>query len=316
VSGPAQFAGVTLLLVIAACGDTAPPLEDPAAEPTTATAPNFRYNREFIFVSLRDEEPLVVPFSFASVESGEEYERTARAWLARGEIWDRFIEESWFSPQAGGVWRVVPRGNLRVNAGGPTEIETLRFESGERRLRLDLPELLTEWKGGPESRFRLLSGLLTLGAESFPGPVFEVLRVERTLDDGWPPGIDFDALFLASGDSVQLVVAETVGDEAAEPPQFAWTRTPLEERTWESAEITWLEVRAFEEARRDVPVRWSFRIPDGDIRGEVDAVGQDALLGPEREGRRAIEIRFTVTGWVEFGSERVDLAGMIRHTQQ
>jgi hypothetical protein len=115
---------------------------------------------------------------------------------------------------------------------------------------------------------------------------------------------------------VQIVVAGAVGDEADQPPQFAWTRTPLEERSWESAEIRWLGVRAFEEARRDVPIRWSLRIPEGDIRGEIDAVGHDAVLGPEREGRRAVEIRFTVTGWVEFGNERVDVAGMIRHTQQ
>ena len=45
-------------------------------------------------------------------------------------------------------------------------------------------------------------------------------------------------------------------------------------------------------------------------------VGFDVVLGPERGGRRAVEIRYSVTGWVDLQGERRDVMGTIRHTQQ
>ena len=77
-----------------------------------------------------------------------------------------------------------------------------------------------------------------------------------------------------------------------------------------------MEVRPYQEARRDIPRRWTFRIPGAAVMGEVSAVGFDVEMGPERGARRALEVRYTVEGWVEIGGERSDVTGMIRHTQQ
>src|SRR5690606_13629288 len=107
-----------------------------------------------------------------------------------------------------------------------------------------------------------------------------------------------------------------VDGTAESESSFAWLRTPVVQQGWNSAEIQWLEMRPLQEARRDVPRIWSFRLDAPELVGEVEAIGSDALLGPERAGRRAVEIRFSVAGWLEIDGERWPVMGMIRHAQQ
>jgi hypothetical protein len=310
----ASLAGLaTLLSLGCGAGGDSPGEAEGAAAPAAAAV--FRYNREYVFLAPGPHAPLVVPFTFRATDDGAQLERVTRGWLARGATWDRFLEESGRTSRVGGVWRVVPQGDLRIVAGGPAELEALRFERGERRLRLDLEAPLTPWNQGGDTRFRLLRGRLSIGPETFTGPVLEILRVERALEDGWPAPQDFDALFLTSGDSMQFVLAEKMGG-TGDAPGYAWTRLDGRERSWERAEIRWLELRPYQDARRDVPRRWSFQIPGSGIAGELEAVGSDAILGPERGGRRAVEMRFTVEGWVQVQGRRASVAGTIRHTQQ
>lgn len=302
------------LTLLAACGGGGESPEESEAAAPAGAATALRYNRDFVFVASTDEGPLVVPFSFQALDGGAGLERSITGWLARGPDWDRFLEEESLTERSGGVWRVVPDGDLRVLAGGPTEVEALRFERGDRRLRLDLDAPITGWQQGGDSRFRLLEGQLSVGSESVSGPVLEILRVDRTLEDGWPGTQDYDEVFLTGGESLQLVMGESLaGEEASEG--FAWVRNGETERTWEEGEVRWLEVRSYQDARRDIPHRWSIRIPGAGIEGEVTADGFDALLGPERGARRAVEVRYTVTGWLLIDGERHEVTGMIRHAQ-
>lgn len=304
-----------LLLLFAACGGASDALDEANRANSSADNAHFRYYREYVFIAPSGEEPLVVPFNFSSTEIGEEIQRGVRGWLARGPAWDRFLDETERASSAGGVWRVVPQADLRITAGGSTQLETLHFQQNERQLRLEFEEPLTEWQQGGETRFRLLRGRLSIGAEMISGPILELLRVERTLEDGWPPGQDFDSLFLTSGDSIQLLLAETLsGDRQGEG--HAWIRTRGSERVWNDGELRWLSVQPYENARRDIPTGWSFRVPGAAVIGEVEAVGFDTLLGPERGGRRAVEIRYSVRGWMEIQGMRREVFGTIRHTQQ
>ncbi|MEX2583224.1 MAG: hypothetical protein WD766_08110 [Gemmatimonadota bacterium] len=302
-------------ILLTACGGAEQDRTEAADRSSDAANTLFRYNREYVFIGSGGTDPTIVPFTFRSSERGDELDRGVQAWLARGGTWERFLDETATTSAAGGVWRVTPQPDLQVTVGGPAELEALRFERGERRLRLELERPITGWQQGGESRFRLLSGQLAVGSETLTGPVLEMLRVERTLADGWPPAQDFDAIFLTSGDSIQLVLAETIGGAEADE-RYAWTRTSAGERMWPEAEVRWLEFRAYEEARRDIPRRWSFHIPAAGIQGELEASGFDAVLGPERAGRRAVEIRYTVQGWIDMPGGRRDAAGLIRHTQQ
>ncbi len=311
-----RFLSCTVLsLLLIGCGGSPEPPEDPPDGDAPA-APSYTYFREYLFVATSGEGALVAPFSFYTREEpGEGFLRGARGWLARGETWDRFIDQNRSMSSAGGVWRVVPIGDLRLAAGGPTELEALRFEQGERRLRLDLHAPGSGWNQGGQSRFRLVEGALSVGLEEMDGTILEVLRVERTLPDGWPPGEDYDAIFLASGDSLHLYTARA-RSEAGAGDAFTWLRMGGREQGWSSADIRWTEMRPYEEARRDIPRSWSLRVAPGELSGEVTAVGFDAVLGPERAGRRAVEIRYTVEGIVEVQGVTYPVRGMIRHTQQ
>lgn len=306
---------VLVVAALAACGGTGDsPGEAEGASPNGGTE-TLRYNRDYVFVARTAEGPLVVPFRFRASDGGEDLERTVTGWLARGGTWDRFLEEQSRTSRSAGVWRVLPDGDLTVLAGGATEVEGLRFDRGDRRLNLDLGSPLTGWNQGGETRFRILEGQLNVGGEAYSGPVLELLRVDRVRADGWPAPQEFDALFLTSGDSLQMMIAEGLGT-GSKREGFSWYLDGEIERNWDQGEVRWVEVLPYQEARRDIPRRWTFRIPGAAVTGEVSAAGFDVEMGPEREARRALEVRYTVEGWVEIDGQRSDVTGMIRHTQQ
>ena len=310
--GSARLFALIAVFAATACGSLAEDAEEPTNTANEADVERLRYTREFVFLGRVNGEPTIVPFSFRSVASGEEIERSAIAWLGRGATWDRFLEETHTTSAVGGVWRVVPQTDLAIIAGGPTQLEALLFERDERRLRMEISEPETPWIEAGETRFRLLEGAISLGNETTEGSLFEILDVDRILGDGWPPEQAFDALFLTSADSIQLVIAEGM-DGATEDGSHAWLRTRRGEASSRSAEVRWVQVRTLENARRE---SWSFRVPELELEGEVEAVGYDVVLGPERSGRRAVEIRFSVEGWYENESGRRTVVGMVRHLQQ
>jgi hypothetical protein len=304
-----------LCLVVAACGRGVERDSGETAGTAAGDSAGTRYSREFTFLAPGEPEPLVVLIAFGAHAVETELARDVRGWLATGATWDRFVEASGETSAAGGFWKVVPWGDFRITVGGPAEIESMRFERGDRRLRLELDSLLTGWNQGGTTRFRLIEGRLTLGSEILSGFVLERLRIERILEDGWPPDQDFDAVFLTSGDSIQLVLSEALSG-AGGAGSYSWIRRGGEERGWAEGEIRWLDVRRYEEARREVPTRWSLRIPSAGLSGELAAAGFDVVLGPERGGRRALEMRYTVSGWFDLDGRRHTATGTIRHTQQ
>ncbi|CAN5737163.1 hypothetical protein BH23GEM7_BH23GEM7_26420 [soil metagenome] len=301
-------------LLLAGCDRGAAPV--PSNAPAQAgelaeAAP--RYLRELIFVGVLADTPVVVPFSFSGTAEDGEIMRSARAWLAHGTTWESFLDASWPSPAVGSVWQILPHPELRVIAGGTTEIEALAFRRGERALRLHLGAPISEWNPGEELRYRAMDGRLDLRGTTVRGTVFELQRIERPAtqsargDDDW--------LFLTDGGSLRLLLAEATGGEAAREETFAWTYLPDGEAAWDGVEIRWLEMLPFAPARRDIPIRWRYRLPGPGIEGEVWSLGYDAQVGEERAGRRAVEVRYTVEGWVSVEGERRRVLGMIRHLQ-
>jgi len=304
-----------LLLLLLATSCRAEPGDGAGGAGTSAAADTamVRYQREYVFLGVRGESPLVAPLVFRSVLRGDSIERFAHAGLAHGPTWDPYLDLSWSSHRSSGVWRVLPHGDLRVAVGGPAEVEGFWFHQGDRNLRLELTRPVSGWNQGNTARFRLVSGRLRLGPESTPGVVLESLQILR-------PGQarrDSDWLFLTSGDTLRMVLAESQPRTAgAQARGFAWAWLPGGERAWERAEVRWLEVRSYDDARRDIPLQWSFRAPEGGLQGEVSAMGMDPRVGPERPGRRAVEVRYTVEGWVEIDGRRSAVLGTVRHVQE
>jgi hypothetical protein len=303
---------LVLLAAVAACGGDA--VEEPAppvAEPVTDTLSS-RYHREYLYLGERGGSPLVVSFSFRAVERGDSIHRTARAELAHGETWDSFLDEEWWTLRESGVWRILPHGDLRLAVGGPAELEALWFQRGERALRLQIDEPVSGWHQANAARYRLATGRLLRGAERTPGLILESLQVSSPRR----ARRDADLLFLTAGDSLTLVLGETLPRDATGGGGFAWTHGTAGEQSWGQAEVRWIERRALEEARRDIPLHWSFRVPEAAIHGEVSAIGMETHVGPERPGRRAVEIRYTVEGWIEVGESRSAVMGVVKHIQE
>jgi len=313
--GKTRFRTLAALAVsiLAGCGSPEEPAGAPAGPDvvqTTAVAPS-RFTREYVFLSTGEGAPILAPFTFAATDDGERLHRRWYGWLARGAQWDRFLDDTRVMSRAGGVWRILPTTELRVIASGPSEVENIHYERGERRLRMAPGDVRSEWSQGADNRFRILDGRLSIGAENSDGIVFEMLRAERTENDGWPATREVDTAFLTSGDSLQLLVSDETGEDAS----FTWVRTPVEDRAWPGGALTWLEVQPLEEARRDVPLSWMLENDAVGLTGELRMVGRDVILGPERGGRRAVEIRYSVEGSIEVAGESWPVTGMLRHAQ-
>ncbi|CAN5822042.1 hypothetical protein BH23GEM3_BH23GEM3_24200 [soil metagenome] len=308
-------------VLAAACGSEAP--REPAVPPEIRSqAPAAtRYAHELIFVGERGGEPLLVPLVFSTSGQGPQVARTARGWLVHDETWDPFLDESWAAPSVGDPWRILPHGPLRVRAGGPTDVEALVYRQGDRVLRLFPGSPISAWSRHEEMRYRLLKAMLEIGGAPINGVMLEIHRVERGDEPGLKVFGALDWLFLTDGEATHLVMAEAAGATDAgatdAPPRtYAWTLRPHDENSWDEAEVRWLEMLPVQPARRDVPVRWSFRIPNAGIAGEAASVGRKVEVGEERSGRRSVEAHHIVEGWILTGEERRRVYGILRHSQE
>lgn len=294
--------------LVAACGAERPQAQDAAA----AESSSWRYRRGFVFVGERGGQPLVVPFTFEALPRDSGLRRDTRASLAHGETWDAFFAESWTGGAGAGPWKVLPHGPLRLAAAGPLEVESLWYQQRGRSLRLALLPPRSPWQGDQRARARLRGGRLTVGAERSAGVVLE--EYEVTAVGGDSTRGPRDQLVLTAGDSVLLFADRSLAADGTGARGHAWLRRGAEARTSEDPQMEWLELRALERARRDVPVRWRFRLAGGEW-GEVQAVGYETEVGDERAGRRGVEVRYTVEGWLEVGEERIPVSGYARHRQ-
>jgi hypothetical protein len=313
--GPLRHLVVLGAVVVSGCGSEVVPEPPRTTAPTDTATPVTRYTREFVFVGERTGVPVVVPFVFSARERDSQLEREVRAWLAHGSDWDPFLQESWSTPPAGGVWKVLPHGDLRVVAGGPSDVEALVFRRGERRLRLTPEILRATWATRDELQYRLFEGRLELAGQALRGSVLETYRVQRgPADELAAPGA-LDWMFVTDGGTLHLLLTEAMGEEREGEKTFAWSVSAVAEQNWPSAQVRWLEMLTVEQARREVPIAWSFRIPDGGVEGEVFSLGYHLQLGPDRPGRRAVLLRHNVEGWAQVGEDRYRIFGLLRHSQ-
>jgi hypothetical protein len=80
--------------------------------------------------------------------------------------------------------------------------------------------------------------------------------------------------------------------------------------------VEWPEVRPFEEARRDVPVRLRFSAPAGGLSGDLEVVSSWVEAGAGEGPILPIEGFFQVRGEVELQGEVFAVVGAVRHVQR
>ncbi|HET8655947.1 MAG TPA: hypothetical protein VFL93_10570 [Longimicrobiaceae bacterium] len=289
-----------LLLLLAGCRGGAAPPRDAAAPPR----PVLRYSHDLLFVAAPGAEPRILTLRFRATRGDSLRQRSVRGWLARGGTWEGFLRETWSGPAVGSVWTIVPHDDLHLAAGGPADVEAIWYRRGSRRLRLRIGEPLSGWAGGDRLRMRFLDGSLALAGESSPGTVLESLS-----DEPEPVAGARDRLFLVAGDSLWLAIDA----DSARTATFAELLEGTTERASERVTLSTSATTVVTAARRNVPTRWRFELPELGITGELRAVGAAADVGAERGGRRAVDANYTVAGWIERAGVRAEVTGVARH---
>lgn len=320
--GPARLV-LSLFLVpaLAGCpsagepeGAAGPP--DTTATPLSTPGPGQVHERDVAFVATEADSTLLVPWIFTARTHPGAVEREARGWLDRNGSWDPFFRERWRTAPTRTPWRVIPRGPFRLVVGSDDVLRRVIYEEGTRRLEVRLGPLVAEWSGPRGERFQVRDGSAVLSGEELAGMVYEARLVRRAQDR--PHG---DWAFLTSGDSVQIVLYDPSPEQ--QPAEMTYrglariegAPEDRRERRWAVVGVDWTVMRAFQEARRDIPVEWTLGSPDGDLEGRLRAVTSELTAGEGDGPLLPVEALFQVRGTVEIGGREFPVRGLFRHLQ-
>ncbi len=267
--------------------------EDPAAhEPDTLAGT--RYERHLAFFALEGERPLVVAWSFSARTRANAVDREARIRLARGGAWDGLFRASWETPAVRAPWRILPHGGIRVVAGERDVLTALLHRNAGQELEMRFGESLAGWSSRPGELIQAREASVVLSERAVTGTLVDVSFARRT-----PDAIPANWAFLVSEDL--RVFLRGPFDATSDSAFQGWGTLPTRNFDWPSVAVAATRSRAFEPARRDVPVAWRFQSLDAGLAGRIEAMSthMEAGEGPgpqlpltavsEVEGSVAIE---------------------------
>ena len=315
-AGPAATLAALCAVAVAACGEAPPPADTESAAVTAAPAdarPDTGrvYERALVFLGSEPDSVFVVPWLLEVRTGGPTTERHARGWLLRGDVWDPFLETRWETPPLRAPWRPLPHGALRLQVGDGGGLEGLSFVEDTRRLDLSLGPARAEWTGRRGETFRFLDGSLTLAERSLPGLVLDLNRAVEIQE-----GARGDWMVLASGDSLHAVVHTPLREAEDRPGAWrGWVRADFRDVPTADLTLDWAAVRAFEAARRDVPVGWTLRSTDGTVEGRLEARSFHLVAGEDAGPLLPVDGFFDVEGTLVFEGAEYAVRGLLRHTQ-
>lgn len=308
------LAAAALAVACSTEGPAGDPVErQPAGDDTTATFQGRTFERNVVFLTSRADSAIVVPWIMSARTRPGGVDRRARGFLGRGGNFEAFFDAAWDSPPTRVPWRILPRGSMRLIVGDEERLERIVFEEGARQLHVVLEEELVEWSGQRGEVFRLTDGALMLSSQRVPGLVLDMSRARRA--DDAPPG---DWAVVTSGDSLQAVLHSPV----ARPPGSsgawrAWVRRgDGEEEQWPAVTMTWEATRAFERARRDVPVIWSLAAGDGDLDGNLEATASWIQEGAGEGPQLPVDALLMLEGTLRVHEAEYPVQGLLRHEQR
>ena len=280
----------------------------------TVTADDLVFDREFAFLSADVDSLIIVSWFFRSRISDALARQEMTAWWTQGGEWEVLAEESAEIPRARSPWRIVPGAAVRLLVGPEDRIESLLLRAPAGELETALGELVAEWTAPVGESVRVYRGRTTFPAGPVDGIVIEVSRRWEE-DEDRAPG---DWVFLHSGADLQFFMAGEAASGNIEAPisSQGWSRTTLADARWPNLTMHWEEVRPFETARRDIPVRWALTSADGEVAGTLEAVSSHLTAGESDGPILPLFGLFEVAGTLEVQGEAWPVAGLIRHAQR
>lgn len=305
-----------LLLGAAACGDAErQPQNEAGSGAAPVTAGNFPrrvYERNFVFASLDGDSLFLVPWMMQTVEQPDTVMREARAWLARGGVWEGFFAERWWTRPTRSPARLVPHGALQLLVRDGDAIDGIVFEQGARSLELILGEVRASWTGARGGSFEVLSGSAYLADRRVDGMVLDMARASA---GPLPAGGDW--AFLLSGDSAQFVLAADIehGGEV-EPLYRGWGSHEEETLQWPELRVDWYRTEAFPPSRRDIPVEWRIWTSDGTVEGELEALSAEIQPGEGPGPLLPVRALYEVEGSLSTTDGDFPVRGLLMHERR
>lgn len=323
-----RLLALTALLAVAvvACSDESeppPPQVPPAEEAVPPSDPSLGepgtgWERVLTLVATYGDSILISPWSFRTERAGDRELRERAVWLARSGRWEEVAAEAEEAAAAPGQGRrILPGRQVRIAVGEGDVLERLSVRNAGRLADLVPGQMLAEWTGQAGERIRISRGELRLVGETdqeeYGGFLLDLTAPVTPAD-----AVPGDWVFLQAGDIFQAAFLETVPvSEPRSPAAFrAWTRIAVREALWPDVSLEWTEVRAFERARRDVPVRWRISTADEGMVGELEAVVSHLVAGQGEGPLLPAYAFFQVEGEVEVEGEAFQVTGVIRHRQR
>lgn len=287
-----------------------PPPETRGAD-TASTAADVRtFQRELVLLGASDDSLLAIPWLLSARAAPGGVARSARVLVLREAEWEPVFRDDWEDPPTPTPWRVLPRGGMRVVVGGGDALERLVYDDGTHHLELAPGGTLMEWRGPRGGSYRLLEGSARVGGRLVNGAVLDVSRSAGT---GEPDHGDW--AFLTSGDSLQVALHGTRPGPAEPGTWRGWARLDFRSLRWSALTVEWAEVRAFEEARRDVPVAWRVTSAGDEVTGELRATGVHVEAGEGPGPQLPVSGLFGVRGTLTVEGRTFPVIGVLRHLQ-
>ena len=308
--------GSVILGVALACGETEQPApQGPTDGTEVADSGNLNrrfYERNFVFASVAADSVFIVPWLLQTVEDPDSVTREARAWIARGGVWDGFYDERWRTGPTRAPARLVPHLGLQLLVGDNDAIDGILYEQGARLLELVLGDARPAWTGARGDTYQVLSGAAYLVDQRIDGMILDMARASA---GPLPPGGDW--AFLLSGDSAHFVLAGDSEYGGDRPPLYrAWGVHDDDLMQWPDVRVDWERTEAFPPARRDVPVEWHVWSPDGSIEGRLEAISAEMQPGEGAGPLLPVRALFEVIGDFAVGEDTYGIRGLLVHERR
>jgi len=306
----------SLAISLSACSPDEPaPAEDLSGTQTMVNETGFSgasYERSFVFMTTTTDSLLLVPWLLETIPDSITVFREARGWVDRSGTWEPFLAERWQTPPTRYPARILPYGTFRIIVGDRDRVDGIIYRDGPRNLELALGRSVTQWGGPHEERLRLLEASLFLGEERSDGIVLDMSRFNssNTTARG-------DWAFLISGDSLQIVVQGDMEHDIETPPNYrGWGQLDSEEVQWPSLRIDWVQMSAYQPARRDLPVSWTLSSPNTSVIGTLEVLTSEIITGTESGPVLPVQALFEVVGTISIDSLSFPVRGLFNHRRR
>ena len=300
-----------LLALAGACGGEVAP--DPAPEPGSAPAiaePSSdvlerSHERSLVFLAQGADSSVVIPTSFRTSVRGATTTREASAWMGLNGAWELMALDSAVNETLPSPFRTLPTRRIRIVVGEEDALEAVLVRDSLYRADLHAEMALESWVGTTGEALTLRRAAAILDEEELTGVLLDLSLLE--------PG-SRDWILLESGDDFQSVLIQDP-DGGGTPGYQGWGRVAVRDVRWPEMTVEWDELRAFEQARRDIPARWIITTPGGELSGTLESIGAHLSAGEGEGPLLPVSAWFQVRGEMEVEGEVFDVTGVIRHRQ-